>query len=69
MIVNLQALSRHVGVRCAERCFFVQNLTRHSGNIDTRSIEKKDNETQAAMDVFIQSAPTRSVRRVLAATT
>eukprot|EP00973_Karenia_brevis_P022673 3121032-Karenia_brevis.AAC.1 len=62
MVVFLQKWNQHFSVACAGKYFRVQRMRSHSGRIDKP-------KTLAAMVVFIQSVPTQTVRRVLAATT
>eukprot|EP00973_Karenia_brevis_P035021 4830213-Karenia_brevis.AAC.1 len=64
MLAALIVLQKSFCVRCARKYFLVPHSRSHSGSID-----KRDNETLAAMDVFIQNAPIQTVGRVLAATT
>eukprot|EP00973_Karenia_brevis_P000075 9749-Karenia_brevis.AAC.1 len=61
MIVDLQTMSRHGNVRCAEKYFRVQHMSKNSRNIES-------NNALPAMLVVIQGAPIRTVGRVLAAT-
>eukprot|EP00973_Karenia_brevis_P021326 2932342-Karenia_brevis.AAC.1 len=61
MLAALIVLQKNFCVGCARKYFLVQNSMRHNGKIETENL--------AAMVVFNQNAPIRTVGCVLAATT